>query len=157
MYAPNIIVDILYFLSYLYATSVGMNPKNMDPSMAAVFMNHLPDATNIKTMVHMGQMYRNGNKFYKYDFGEEGNLARYASKTPPEYTLSNVKTPIAIFSGDADGFATQKDVQILIENLPNVIHHHKVNITGFAHLDFILGVNANEFLNEEIVAVMNKL
>ena len=134
-----------------------MDPKNMDPAMAIVFLNHLPDATNSKTMVHMAQMYRNGDKFYHYDFEEKENLIQYGSKTPRVYDLGNVKTPIYIFSGDKDGFATQKDVEILIEQLPNVKLHHKVDVEGFAHLDFILGVNANKFLNHEIVAVMNKL
>ena len=134
-----------------------MDPKNMDPSLAAIFLNHLPDATNSKTMVHMAQMYRNGDKFYNYDFGEEDNLIHYGSITPRKYNLGNVKTPTYIFSGDSDGFATQNDVQILIKQLPNVKLHHKVNIKGFAHLDFILGVNADKFLNEEILAVMNSL
>ena len=141
----------------MYATLVGMDPKNMDNSMAMIYMNHLPDVTNSKTFVHMAQMYRNGDKFYKYDFGEQINLIRYGSNTPSEYSLSNVKTPIALFSGDADGFATQKDIDILIKHLPNVILHHKVNIQGFAHLDFILGRGAKTFLNEEILAVINKM
>ena len=150
-------VNILIFYSYLYASFVGMDSKNMDPSMAIIFLNHLPDATNSKTMVHMAQMYRNGDKFYHYDFGEEENLIRYGSRLPREYNLDNVKTSTFIFSGDKDGFATQKDVKILIERLPNVNLHHKVKVDGFAHLDFILGINADKFLNEEIVKVMNDM
>ena len=141
----------------MYASLVGMDPKHMDTSMAMVYMNHLPDVTNSKTFVHMAQMYRNGDKFCKYDFGEKINLIEYGSNTPSEYSLSNVKTPVALFSGDADGFATQKDVEILIEHLPNVILHHKINIQGFAHLDFILGISAKKSLNEEVLVVMNKM
>ena len=145
----------IFIYRYFYAASVGMDPTNMADSMAPIFMNHVPDATNAKTMVHMAQMYRNGNKFYKYDFGDQLNQMLYGSKTPPEYSLQNVKTPIALFSGDADGFATQKDIQILMDHLPNVFLHHKVNVEGFAHLDFIFGSNASKYLNEEILAVIN--
>ena len=129
----------------------------MDPSMAVIYLNHLPDATNMKTMVHMAQMFRNGDKFYKYDFGAETNLAQYGSITPLEYALGNVKTPTALFSGDADGFVTEHDVDILVKHLPNVILNHRVNFKGFAHLDFILGVGAKKFLNDKIVAVMNEM
>ena len=129
----------------------------MDDSMAILYMDHLPDVTNSKTFVHMAQMYRNGDKFCKYDYGEQFNVFQYGSNTPDEYSLGNINTPIVLFSGDADGFATQKDVEILIEHLPNVILHHEINVQGFAHLDFILGISAKKFLNEEILAVMNKM
>ena len=125
--------------------------------MAVIYLNHVPDATNMKTMAHMAQMFRNGDNFYKYDFGAKINLEKYGSKTPLGYALGNVKAPTALFSGDADGFVTQTDVDILSQHLPNVILNHKVNFKGFAHLDFIFGVGAKTFLNDKIVSVMNEM
>ena len=141
----------------MFASSVGMDSRHMDPSMAVVYLNHVPDATNIRTMVHMAQMFRNGDKFYKYDFGTNTNLLVYGTTTPQEYMLNNVKAPTALFSGDADGFVTKEDVDILSKHLPNVILNHRINFKGFAHLDFIFGIGAKSFLNEKIVAVMNDM
>ena len=54
-----------FYGRYAYASLVGMDPSNMDNSMAVIYMNHLPDATNTMRMTHMAQVFRNGDRFCK--------------------------------------------------------------------------------------------
>lgn len=43
--------------------------------------------------------------FQKYDYGEEMNLQRYNSRSPPMYDLSKVTVPVALFSSNNDWLA----------------------------------------------------
>ena len=125
--------------------------------MAVIYMNHLPDATNTMTMTHMAQVFRNGDRFCKYDLGDETNLHVYGSVMPLEYNLTNVKVPTVLLGGEADGFVTKEDIDILAQKLPNVILNHRIPYKGFAHLDFILGVGAKKFVNDKIISVLKEI
>lgn len=40
-----------------------------------------------------------------YNYGSEGNLLEYGQTTPPEYNLSAVSAPIAVYHGSTDSLA----------------------------------------------------
>jgi len=104
-----------------------------------------------------GQMFRNGNHFYKYDHGMLGNMRAYGSYEPEEYDMSKVSAPTALIGGPSDGFSDPKDLQILAEKLPNVLYNKQVEVEGFGHLNFILGVEAKSFVYNRVVNTLNKL
>jgi hypothetical protein len=72
-------------------------------------------------MAHWAQMVRQ-NRFQKYDYGLIGNPLHYGSLFPPQYDLSNVQVPVALFSGDKDALADPKDVDRIVKSLPNLVH-----------------------------------
>ena len=140
-----------------FALSIGMEPNAMDPSMAPIYMSHMPAGTNIKTMVQMGQMFRNGNHFYKYDYGMLGNMRVYGSYVPDEYDVRKVSAQTALIGGPADGFADPRDLDILADKLPNVLYNKQVDSDSFGHLNFILGRDAKALVYDNVIETFNKL
>ena len=53
-----------------------------------------------------------------WDYGEEGNLARYGTKTPKTIDYSRIKTKFAIFGGSEDRIIKPKDIEVLIGQMP---------------------------------------
>lgn len=54
--------------------------------------------------------------------------------SPPDYNLSNVKAPIAVYCAKDDWLAVVKDVQKLVRALPNVINNYIVPHDKFNHI-----------------------
>ena len=54
-----------------------------------------------------------------------------------------MKAPTALFKGDADDLADMIDVDLLINELPNVALDHLVDIEGWIHLDYIVAMDAD--------------
>lgn len=76
---------------------------------------------------------------------------------PPAYPLENIKTPIAAFSSEGDLIADTLDVADLMERLgSNVIFHRIVPEKKFGHLDFAIGHNANEFLHNVAMDIIEQ-
>ena len=142
---------------YFYATIIGMEPKNVDTNMAPIYLSHMPAGTNLKTMLQMGQMFRNGDNFYQFDYGPDKNMKIYGSTKPKEYNMSKVIAPTALIGGDSDGFCSPEDVEILANNLPNVLYNHQVQVEQFGHLDFIFGMDAKYFVYDKVIHSMNEL
>ena len=61
-------------------------------------------------MLHYGQSIATGD-FRQFDYGAEINMAKYGSEIPPDYDLSKVKAPTAIYYGDND-FLADKVVRL---------------------------------------------
>jgi len=64
-------------------------------------MSHFPAGGSFDTMVHYAQMIQSG-KFRQYDYGRAKNILIYNSMEPPEYNLTNITIPIALFYGPGD-------------------------------------------------------
>ena len=72
-----------------------------------------------------------------YDYGIQGNLNHYNSTKPPQYSLSVIpkSLPISLFYGNKDILADEKDVLLLISELPTKPIFIK-KVENYAHLDF---------------------
>lgn len=77
-------------------------------TLLPTLFGHYPTQTSTKTMSHFMQGMHTGN-FSKYDYGAEGNLARYNQTSPLDYDLTKISSPTAIFYGDSDPFT---DLQV---------------------------------------------
>merc|ERR1712168_1219862 len=113
-----------------------------------MYLMHVPVGTSCKNMEHFAQAVSSGD-FKKFDYGYLGNLIMYGSLHPPEYQLSNIQVPVVLFSGDVDPLADMYDVEWLVGQLPNLEHHYKYERYG--HLDFIMGLDANTNVYQEII------
>lgn len=106
--------------------------------------------------MHFGQEVRSGH-FREFDFGYIENLRRYKHFSPPDYNLSNIRAPIALYFAYDDWLADLKDVEKLSNLLPNVINNYLIPHERFNHLDFLYGVDVQHLLNDKILNTMNSI
>lgn len=60
--------------------------------------------------------------FGRFDYGTMGNLEHYGLELPPEYSLSELEIPTALFCGSKDTLAGPKDVERLKMDLKGNKH-----------------------------------
>lgn len=84
------------------------------------------------------------------------NMEHYGEPTPPVYDLSKIphNFPLFLSHGGEDAQSNVEDVATLLDNLKS---HNKNKlkvqfIKDYAHLDFVMGVNAKDILYNQIVA-----
>ncbi|KAK8687157.1 hypothetical protein V6N13_085989 [Hibiscus sabdariffa] len=121
--------------------------------------DHEPQSTATKNLVHLAQSVRDG-VIQKYDYGEEGNRKHYGEAKPPVYNISNIPRdlPIFISHGGLDPLSDVEDVGLLLELLKQ---HDETKLSvqflkDYAHLDFIMGVNAKDLVYNQIVQFFSK-
>jgi len=68
-------------------------------------VNNDPAGTSTKTILHYVQEIESG-KFRQYDYGRKRNLQIYNATEPPDYNLSKITVPIALFYADNDWLAS---------------------------------------------------
>lgn len=51
-------------------------------------------------------------KFRKYDYGLLGNIAKYGQSFPPDYDLSKITSPVALYYGPNDQFISVTVINI---------------------------------------------
>ena len=121
---------------------LGFNPGQLNGTMIPTYLDHIPEGTSTRPFVHYAQLYVNG-KFEAYDYGELGNWQHYGQATPMDYDLQKVTAPTAIFKADADDLADLVDIDLLVNELPNVVFDHLVGIEGWTHADYIVAMDAD--------------
>lgn len=93
----------------------------------------------------------------KYDYGNPiANLVHYGHINPPLYNLSNIAVDMPVFLsyGGRDALSSVHDVQHLLDHFK----FHDVDklsvqfIKDYAHLDFIMAVNANDIVYNAILS-----
>jgi len=138
------------FLFLLVGTSANLNQTRID-----VYVSETPAGTSVKNMVHWGQLVRK-NVFQMYDYGSvSANIAIYGQPTPPQYDLTKVKVPTALFHGGKDILADPADVNVLLESLPQIILNSEQ--PDFAHLDYSWGYDtATESLYMNVLQLVKK-
>jgi len=118
----------------------GPESDQLNATRIPVYLSHSPGGTSTRTIIHMGQMVKNG-KFQAYDYGsKKENQAHYHQDKPIEYDITEMETPVAIFSGGNDWLADPRDVQTLLPKLKTVFNN--VYLPDFNDFDFIWGLRA---------------
>ncbi|KAG0421129.1 hypothetical protein HPB47_002975, partial [Ixodes persulcatus] len=113
--------DLCTVVLFLLA-SVDSNQTNK--TRLSVYFSHYPAGTSVNNILHSMQRVR-CNCFQKFDYGIIKNLAKYGKTKPPEYKLSRVEVPVAIYWSKGDWYAAEKDVARLQEELPNVVEYYQ--------------------------------
>uniref|UniRef100_A0A6M2CXZ6 Putative triglyceride lipase-cholesterol esterase n=1 Tax=Rhipicephalus microplus TaxID=6941 RepID=A0A6M2CXZ6_RHIMP len=132
------------------------SPAQINETRVAVYAGHWPRGTSIQNMRHFHQMYR-AKSFVMYDHGKVENQRRYGQLTPPAYPLECIRTSFALFSSQGDLVADTRDVADLVATLgSNVILHIVVPQREFGHADFIAGYNANKFLHDVAIDIIQQ-
>lgn len=75
---------------------------------------HSPAGSGWRNLIHYAQIIKH-KKFLRFDYGETENKKIYGTASPPEYDLTKITTPMALFHGDVDTLADPGDVKWLLE------------------------------------------
>ena len=97
----------------------------------------------------------------KYDYGNAAdNTKHYGQATPPAYDVSAIPDdfPLFLSYGGRDSLADPFDVRLLLQDLRG---HDRDKLTvqyldQFAHLDFIIGVCAKDYVYKDMIAFLNR-
>ncbi|KAG0471867.1 hypothetical protein HPP92_016413 [Vanilla planifolia] len=142
----------------LMSTITGKNCC-LNSSSVQVALDHEPQPTSTKNMVHLAQTMRRGT-ITKYDYDDQGkNMEHYGQPTPPTYDMSAIPVdfPLFLSYGKADVLSDVDDVRHF---LGVVDGHDGVNLAvqyleDYAHADFIMAVNAKWIVYEPLMAFFN--
>ncbi|KAK1359387.1 Lipase [Heracleum sosnowskyi] len=132
----------------------------LQTSTGDLSLKNNPQSTSTKNLVHLAQIVRYG-KLAKFDYEDpKSNMEHYGQPTPPIYNMSNIPTNLPLFLsyGGKDKLSDVEDVQILLDCLKS----HDVDkleiqfVKEFAHIDFVMGVNANNIVYNRIMTFFKK-
>ncbi|XP_052028482.1 gastric triacylglycerol lipase isoform X1 [Apodemus sylvaticus] len=130
----------------------GFDQKNLNVSRFDVYLGHNPAGTSTQDLLHWAQLSRSG-KFQAFDWGSPfQNMLHYNQRTPPDYNVSAMTVPIAVWNGGNDILADPQDVAMLLPKLPNLLYHKE--ILPYNHLDFIWAMDAPQEVYNEILSMM---
>ncbi|KAL6475168.1 hypothetical protein MHYP_G00162080 [Metynnis hypsauchen] len=104
--------------------------KNLNMTRIPMYITHSPAGTSVQNMVHWTQL------------------------TPPQYNVKDMKVPTVLWSGGQDILANPRDIAMLLTQIPNLVHHHRIEHWG--HLDFIWGLDAPNMMYNELIKLMRK-
>ncbi|XP_058794705.1 lipase 3-like [Phymastichus coffea] len=131
----------------------GFNEAQMDLELLPAILAHVPAGASVNQFIHYSQIIKSG-KFQQMDFGWYSNLMKYGSLTPPSYSLTNVKVPIALHYSGNDLISSSIDVEKLLSKLPNPIGKFQVSDRKFSHLDYLWAKDVKTLLYDQIMSIM---
>ncbi|CAJ1958137.1 unnamed protein product [Sphenostylis stenocarpa] len=127
----------------------------VNSSRIDVFLDHEPQPTATKNLIHLSQMIRTG-AITKYDYGDQvQNMQHYGQPVPPPYDMTKIpeEFPLFLSYGGQDTLSDVNDVQVLLNDLNNHGGSKLVALLkeDYAHIDFVLGVNANQMVYDPMM------
>ncbi|XP_018840772.1 triacylglycerol lipase 2-like [Juglans regia] len=128
----------------------------LNSSIVDVFLDHEPQPTATKNLIHLAQMIREGNiAMYDYNNADE-NRKHYGQPTPPVYNMTSIPNDIPLFlgCGGKDALSDVKDVKLLLNSLKDHDGDKLVVLyrDDYAHADFVMGENAKQVVYDPLMA-----
>jgi lysosomal acid lipase/cholesteryl ester hydrolase len=145
--APKLACENFLFVA------TGYDPQQMNATRLPVYIAHTPAGTSVQNLVHYAQVINSG-RFMKFDYGLFGNLNKYGQLTAPDYDVSKITTPVALFWGENDIFADKRDVALLASRLRSLKSNYRVPYDLFTHLDFQWAVDAKTLVYDKLLEVI---
>lgn len=121
--------------------------------MLPVIMTNTPAGAATKQALHYTQEINSGH-FRKYDYGYWLNFEIYGQYTPPDYDLSKITSPVALFYSSNDWLVAIEDVERAVSQLPNVVKKHLVTFDKFNHLDFLWAIDVKPLVYDHVMELM---
>ncbi|KAK7306903.1 hypothetical protein VNO77_44864 [Canavalia gladiata] len=127
----------------------------VNSSKIDVYLDHLPQPTAAKNLIHLSQMIRTGI-IARYDYGDlRQNMQHYGQPTPPMYDMAKIPNefPLFLSYGGLDMLSDVRDVQLLLGDLKDHDGNKLVVLLkeDYAHMDFVLGVNAKQMIYDPLI------
>lgn len=120
----------------------------LNSSAVSSFLEHEPQSSSTKNMVHLAQMIRKGT-IQMYDYGNaDDNNRHYGQPAPPAYDMSSIPNDLPLFFayGGADALSDVKDIKLLNDSLKDhdgdkLVFQYRED---YAHADYVMAVNAKQ-------------
>uniref|UniRef100_A0A1B0A015 AB hydrolase-1 domain-containing protein n=1 Tax=Glossina pallidipes TaxID=7398 RepID=A0A1B0A015_GLOPL len=125
-------------------------------TMLPVMLSHTPSGASIKQLEHFGQLMKSGH-FRKFDRGYLRNQLEYNRMTPPDYDLSKVKVPVALYYSMNDMLVSTTGVDRLARELPQVIDKYLVPMEQFNHLDFLWAIDVKTLVYNRLIRNLRRV
>ncbi|XVF88576.1 hypothetical protein PTKIN_Ptkin19aG0061800 [Pterospermum kingtungense] len=128
----------------------------LNSSIVDIFLDHEPQPSATKNMVHLAQMIRQGTiKMFDYNDPEE-NIKHYGQPTPPAYNMTSIPNDLPLFLsyGGEDALADVNDVKLLLDSLKDhegdklVVQYRE----DYAHADYVMAQNAKQDVYDPLLA-----
>ncbi|CAD5189472.1 unnamed protein product [Musa acuminata subsp. malaccensis] len=130
-------------------------------STVDMYLKYELQPTSVRTLVHFYRVTIRSGVITKYDHGSSmANMVAYGQSSPPEYHMPNIPhhLPLLLSYGGGDRLSDVKDVQLLLKDLRNHDADKLVAqlVKEYAHLDFVMGVNAKQVVYDGLIAFFGK-
>lgn len=99
---------------------------------------------------------KNKNKSQSFKVKCVSNCPFYFQETAPEYDVSRITTPVALFWSKNDNFVDTKDVKTLEMKLKSVVFSYCVPDPLFTHMDYVLGIGAHNLVYDKVLSLLNE-
>ncbi|XP_034250214.1 lipase 1-like [Thrips palmi] len=149
---------ILPYCRSLIEFVMGKFHEPIDNKNMQLIMHHYPAGSSIRQMQHYAQGVNSG-KFAQYDYGKDRNLDLYGQETPPEYNLTNIRTPTYIIYAVGDGSVNWKDAEAFAKALnPGVLQRlHRLPPKEFCHIDYVIAHDAGELVYKHVFEYIDEI
>ncbi|KAJ3447261.1 sterol esterase tgl1 [Anaeramoeba flamelloides] len=139
-----------YCMHFLF----GWHNRNLNKKWMPYFAQTLYSTMSTKIVVYWFQQLRK-QSFDKYDYEDENvNLKKYGQKTPPEYQLSKINCPMALFSGSSDNLS---NVNVVVKEKLNPKYVlEDVRLPDFEHLDSVWGRDLDLLVFPKVFKLLKK-
>ncbi|KAF2889694.1 hypothetical protein ILUMI_16479 [Ignelater luminosus] len=137
----------------LYYLAGGYSPSQINKTRLPVILTNIPAGSSIRQGQHFAQLITTA-KFQKYDYGRIKNLKIYGQPAPPQYDLSKITAPLAIYVEDRDIYAKKKDTDKTAAEVSNLVVYRYIK--GFSHADVIWGIDAPSVVFNDILEQMRQ-
>ncbi|XP_034240149.1 lipase 1-like [Thrips palmi] len=146
------------FCQRLIEFVLGKVHEPVDPYQMQMILHHYPAGSSIRQIRHFSQCIAAG-KFMQYDYGKARNQALYGQDLPPEYNLTNIRTPTYLMYALGDGSVNWKDVEIFGKLLsPGVLRKlHRLPPKDYCHVDFLIARDAVELVYVPVIKYLEEL
>ena len=117
-------------------------------------MSNEPSGASYKNFIHYSQLIDYSTETFKrWDYeSEKDNLEHYGQITPPDYDLSLIDFPIAMFAGEKDLVADPKDVEWTYQQLKkHTVFYHQYYL---GHMSFAIAKDMSWF-DVDAMAILN--
>ncbi|GLV35379.1 Lipase 4 [Carabus blaptoides fortunei] len=141
----------IQYLCLQFFSALSGYDQYFNTSLFPILLEHLPDTIISKDLEHFYQLITTG-KFTRFNYGPEANLRIYNSTVPPDYNLSKITAPVALFYSDNDYQSNATDTEHLYKELGNPVA--KVLIDKISHYSFFHGRHIREMLYNKVIELM---
>jgi pimeloyl-ACP methyl ester carboxylesterase len=142
------------FCENVMCAIMGCDKQDWNQTRFEVYMSLVPSGTSVKNIVHFAQLVRSAT-YQQFDYGKDGNMKQYGQPTPPDFDISDLKVPVALFTGGHDDLADPKDVDRLLAVLPPKFVLQVHSEPSYSHLDPIWGLSAATQIYPLIIDIIN--
>ncbi|XP_045462241.1 lipase 3-like [Harmonia axyridis] len=137
--------DMCVMTNHLLFGNSGEFNKEMMPFVAKQVCS-----VSVKQLLHFAQIIASGH-FRPWDYGIEENRVIYGQDTPPDYNISSITVPTAMYYSLGDNLANYKDIEIMCDTLQNCVRRYLMQNKKWNHIDFLFSKTAKKELYDPLI------